>query len=128
MSLEWIEYQGQRILLIDAANLTDNYGMLLSKELTSLVALLKTEPKNSVLAVADLRNTNLNNNALMALIRNAPLAAPHFRKSALVIEPGRARSIVFDTLGQFVERLPKRFNNLEDAKAWLVSQEIKQPV
>lgn len=128
MSLEWIEYQGQRILLIDAANLTDNYGMLLSKELTSLVALLKTEPKNSVLAVADLRNTNLNNNALMALIRNAPLAAPHFRKSALVIEPGRARGIVFDTLGQFVERLPKRFNNLEDAKAWLVSQEIKQPV
>ncbi len=127
MSLEWIEYKGQRILLIDASNLTDRYGMLLSKELESLVALLKTEPKKSVLAVADLRNTNLNNNNIMALIRNAPLAAPHFRKSALVIEPNHARSIVLDTLGQFVERLPKRFSSLEDAKDWLVSQEIKQP-
>ena len=127
MSLEWIEHEGQRILFIDVSNLRDNYGMLLAKELASLVTLLKAEPKNSVLAVADLRNTNLNNNNIMALIRNAPLAAPHFRKSALVIEPNPARSIVFDTLGQFVERLPKRFDNLEDAKAWLIGQEIKQP-
>jgi hypothetical protein len=125
MSLEWIEHEGQRILLIDVANLRDDHSML-AKELASLVILLKAEPKKSVLAVADLRNTNLNNNAVMALIRNAPLAAPHFRKSALVIEPNHARSIILDTLGQFVERLPKRFDNLEDAKAWLIRQELKQ--
>jgi hypothetical protein len=126
MSLEWIEHEGQRILMIDVANLKGNHD-LLAKELASLVILLKAEPKKSVLAVADLRNTNLTNNAMMALIRNAPLAAPHFRKSALVIEPNHARGIILDTLGQFVERLPKRFDNLEDAKAWLASQEIKQP-
>ena len=123
MSLAWIEYEGQKILLIDVSNLTDSYGMLLSKELTSLVFFLKTEPHNSVLALADLRNTNLNNNNLMALIRHAPLAAPYFRKSALLIEPNRARNIVIDTLGQFVERMPKRFTNLDDAKAWLVNRE-----
>jgi hypothetical protein len=73
-----------------------------------------------------LRSTNLNNNNIMALIRNAPLAAPHFRRSALVIEPNRARGIVLDTLGQFVERLPKRFDNLEDAKTWLVREKTKE--
>jgi hypothetical protein len=123
MSLQWIEYKGQRILFIDASNLRDNYGMLLAKELESLVSLVKTEPKKSILAMADLRGTTLNNNVLRAMIRNAPLAAPHFRKSALVIEPSRVRNVILDMLGQFVEQLPKRFSNLEEAKDWLVSQE-----
>jgi hypothetical protein len=125
MSLQWIEHKGQKILLIDVSGLADSYAMLLTKELASLIALLKAEPKNSVLAVADLRGTNLNNNGVMALIRNAPLAAPYFCRSALVIEFSRA--VIIDTLGQFVERLPKRFDNLEFAKDWLVGHEIKQP-
>lgn len=119
MSSQWIEHAGQRILLIDVANLANDH-VLLASELAALVNLLKFEPAKSVLAVADLRGTNLNNNAVMALIKNAPLASPHFRKSALVIEPSYARSIILDSLGQFVERLPKRFENLEDAKDWLV--------
>jgi hypothetical protein len=126
MSLEWIEHEEQRILLIDVSNLRDDHATL-ARELASLINLLKTEPQKSVLALADLRNTNLSNNAVIALIRNAPLAAPHFRRSALVIEHSRARSIILDSLGQFVERLPKRFENLEDAKDWLVGQKIKQP-
>ena len=122
MSLEWIEHEGQEILLIDVANLRDDHG-LLTLNLASLVKLLKDEPTKSVLAVADFRNTNLSNKAVMALIKHAPLAAPHFRKSALVIEPSPARSVILDTLGQFVDRLPKRFRNLEEAKNWLVSNE-----
>jgi hypothetical protein len=120
MSLQWIDHAGQKILLIDVSNLTNNHSQL-AADLAALVALLKTEPRKSVLAVADLRNTYLNNNTVMALIKHAPLAAPHFRKSALVIEPNPARSIILDSLGQFVEQIPKRFDNLEDAKAWLVS-------
>lgn len=122
MSLSWIHHEGQKILFIDVANLRDDHGLLALK-LASLVNMLKPEPKQSVLAVADFRNTYLSNKAIMALIKNAPLAAPHFRKSALVIEPGVSRSIILDSLGQFVERIPRRFKNLEDAKNWLVSNE-----
>ena len=56
-------------------------------------------------------------------MKNAPSAAPYFRKSALVIEPNVARSIILDSVGQFVQRVPRRFNNLEEAKNWLVSDE-----
>jgi len=123
MSVEWIEYQGQRILFIDASNLANDYTMLLERDLASLITLLQAEQKNSVLALADLRKTVLNNNVLMAILRNAPLAAPYFRKSALVIEPSFPRRIILDSLGQFIEQLPKRFDKLEDAKAWLVSND-----
>jgi hypothetical protein len=120
MSLQWTDYAEQRILLIDVSNLTNHHEQL-AAELDALVELLKAEPRNSVLAIADLRNTYLNNNTVMTLIKHAPLAAPHFRKSALVIEPNPARSIILNSLGQFVEQLPKRFDNLEDAKAWVIS-------
>jgi hypothetical protein len=122
MGAAWIDYNGHKILMIDVANLGEDH-VLLSEKLASLVKLLKPEPLRSVLAVADLRNTNLSNKAVMALIKNAPSAAPHFRRSALVIEPSRARGIILDSFEQFVERLPRRFSNLDDAKAWLVSQE-----
>ena len=122
MSLIWIQHEGHEILLIDVANLRDDHGTL-SLNLAALVKMLKGRPPKSVLALADLRNTNLSNKAVMALIKNAPSAAPYFRKSALVIEHNAARTIILDSIGQFVERVPKRFKNLEDAKNWLVSSE-----
>ena len=120
MRSQWIEHKGEKLLLIDVANLTHDYDALRA-ELESLVLLLQKQPRTSVLAVADLRGTHLNNNALLALMGNAPMAAPYFRKSALVIELNHARRIVLDTIGQFVGHLPKRFETLEEAKDWLVS-------
>lgn len=119
MPIQWIEHKGKKILHIDVANLANDHAAL-NANLQTLTSLLKTEPRNSVLAVADLRNTNLSNNALMVLMRNAPFAAPYFRKSALVIEPNNARRILLDSFNMVIKRLPKRFSDLESAKAWLV--------
>jgi hypothetical protein len=104
---------------VNAANLEHNSGAL-KAELEAIVRLLENEPKNSVLAVADLRNTFLDNNALMVLMSNAPLAAPHFRKSAMVIEHNSLRRIVLDSLGRFVGHLPNRFSDFQPALEWLV--------
>ena len=122
MSVTWIEYKEKKLLLIDVSNLMSDYGALRA-ELEALVSLLQNEPKNSVFALADLRNTHLNNNSLLALMSNAPLAAPYFRRSALVIEQNNARRIVLDALGRFIGHLPKRFEDLDAAKEWLVSEE-----
>lgn len=119
MKSKWIEHQGHRILHVNAANLEHNSGAL-KAELEAIVRLLENEPKNSVLAVADLRNTFLDNNALMVLMSNAPLAAPHFRKSAMVIEHNSLRRIVLDSLGRFVGHLPNRFSDFQPALEWLV--------
>ncbi len=122
MRSQWIEHRGKKLLLIDVANLTHDYDTL-KNELEALIVLLSAEPKNSVLAMADLRGTHLNNNALLTLMSNAPMAAPYFRKSALIIESNHARRIILDSLGQFVGHLPKRFEHLEEAKDWLASEE-----
>jgi len=122
MPVTWIEYKEKRLLLIDVSNLMSDYGALRA-ELEALVSLLQNEPKNSVFALADLRNTHLNNNSLLALMSNAPLAAPYFRRSALVIEQNNARRIVLDALGRFIGHLPKRFEDLDAAREWLVSDE-----
>jgi hypothetical protein len=119
MPVQWSEHKGVKILLIDVSNLANNHTAL-NADLDALVAVLKSEPKNSVLAVADLRNTNLSNNALMALMRHAPLASPYFRKSALVIESNNARNILLDSFLMVIKRLPKRFGSLDAAKDWLV--------
>ena len=127
MPLQWIEHKGEKILFIDASNLMNDH-VALDATLEALIALLKKEPKNSVLALADLRNTYLSNNALMTLMRNAPYAAPYFSKSALVIEPNYARGIVLDSFSMVIKRLPKRFRDLDTAKAWLVGDGHPQPV
>lgn len=118
MKSQWIEYQGKRVLFVDVANLQNDHGAL-KTELEAIVRLLEHEPRNSVLAVADLRNTFLDNNALMILMSNAPLAAPHFQKTAMVIESNSLRRVVLDTVGQFIGHLPRRFPDFQPAIEWV---------
>jgi hypothetical protein len=123
MPVQWIEHKGAKILLIDVSNLTNNHAAL-NAQMEALTALLTTEPRNSVLAVADLRNTHLSNDAIMVLMRNASLVASYFRKSALVIESNNARNILLDSFTIVIKRLPRRFGNLSDAKDWLVDNPL----
>src|SRR5689334_7014435 len=120
MPVQWIEHNGEKLLHIDVSNLENDHATL-NTNLQTLIRILKTQPRNSVLAVADLRNTHLSNNALIALMRNAPFAAPYFRRSALVIESNNERRILLDSFSFVVKRLPKRFTDFESAKDWLVA-------
>jgi hypothetical protein len=123
MPVTWIQHKGKRLLFIDVSNLTNDYEKL-GAELETVVALVEHEPRHSILVLADLRNTYLNNNALLVLMSNAPFAAPHFRKSAMVIESNSMRRVVLDSVGRFAGQLPKRFEVLESAKDWLVQDDI----
>jgi hypothetical protein len=121
MSVEWIEHKEKKLIFINAANLMNDHASLMA-DIETLVSLLHAEPKNSVLALADLRNTYLNNTAIIALMRNAPRAAPYFRKSALVIETSQARQVLLDSFRFVIQYPPKRFSDLDAAKEWLVSE------
>lgn len=121
MSVNWIEHKGQKILFIDAANLANEHDSLLA-DLETLTSMLQKEAKNSVLALADLRNTHLSNTTIVGMMSQAPRAAPYFCKSALVIEENNARRIVLDSFSLIIGRLPKRFADLESAKEWLVGK------
>ena len=121
MPVNWIEHKEKRIVFINAANLVDDHVSLIAN-LETLVSLLKPEPKKSVLALADLRNTHLTNTALIGLMRNALRAAPYFRKSALIIEANQAQKILLDSFTFVIPNPPKRFSDLNDAKEWLVGE------
>lgn len=122
MPIQWIDHNQKKILFIDASNLMNDH-VALNAKLEAVITVLKKEPTNSVLALADLRNTYLNNNALMTLMRNAPFATPYFFKSALVIEPNYTRGVLLDSFKMVIKRVPKRFSDLDAAKAWLVGDE-----
>jgi hypothetical protein len=120
MKSKWVEYDRERILFIDVANLQHDFGTL-KNELESAIILLKNEPNNSVLTAIDFRRTFLNNDVLLMLMTNSPLSAPYFKKSALIIEPNTTRRVILESLKQFTGHLPKIFDNDERAKEWLVS-------
>lgn len=121
MSVNWIEYKEKKLLFIDVANLMDDYDSLIAN-IETLATVLRHEPKNSVLALADLRNTHLSNTALIALMRNAIGAAPYFRKSALVIEMSQSRQFLLDSFRFVIQYPPKRFGDIDSAKEWLISE------
>jgi hypothetical protein len=121
MSVNWIEHKAKKIIFINAANLMKDHDAL-TADLETLVSLLQPEQKKSVLVLADLRNTNLNNTAIIVLMRNALRAAPYFRKSALVIEASLNRQILLDSFSFVIPHPPKRFSDIETAKEWLVSE------
>ncbi|MBK9925305.1 MAG: hypothetical protein IPP66_08420 [Anaerolineales bacterium] len=121
MPVNWIEHKEKRIIFINAANLMDDHVSLIAK-LETLVSLLQPEPKKSILAMADLRNTHLTNTALIGLMRNAIRAAPYFRKSALIIEANPAQKILLDSFSYVIPHPPKRFSDIDEAKEWLVSE------
>lgn len=121
MSVTWTEHKEKKIIFINVADLMNDQDSL-TADLENLVFLLRSEQKNSVLALADLRNTYLNNTAVMALMRNAIRAAPYFRKSALVIEANQAQKIILDSFSFVIQHPPKRFSDIDAAREWLVSE------
>lgn len=121
MSVNWIEHQEKKVIFINVANLGDDH-VSLTADLELLIALLQKEQKNSVLALADLRNTHLSNTALMALMRHAITAVRYFRRSALVIEASHARRVVLDSFSLIIDHPPKQFSDIETAKEWLVRE------
>lgn len=104
---------------MNVADLANDHAAL-NTNLQTLTSLLKAEPRNSVLALADLRNTNLSNNALMVLMRNAPFAAPYFCKSALIIDRITRAAHPASFIQHGHQTPAKRFSDLQSAKAWLV--------
>lgn len=121
MPVNWIEHNEKRIIFINASNLMEDH-VSLAEILQTLNLMLQHEPKKSVLALADLRNTYLTNIALIGLMRNAIRAAPYFLKSALILEANPSQRILLDSFRYIIQQPPKRFSNLDDAKEWLTSE------
>ena len=81
------------------------------------------EPVGSVLMLVDMRQTDLSREAVAVIKDNGPLLSPHLRKGAVVMRWTGFTKVILGSLSRLVGRSPKPFDNLEDAKDWLIGDE-----
>lgn len=117
MRSKWIQHRGVKIFYQDFSGfLYDSAGF--KRELTAVQAEVVQHPKNSLLILSDLRDTNVTNEMMPVLNASSAITKDHVHKTAVLGVTGIKR-----TLGDLLTRLTgqrlKYFDNETAAKDWL---------
>ncbi|HEU4454767.1 MAG TPA: hypothetical protein VFR81_16985 [Longimicrobium sp.] len=118
----FIIHRAKKILLLDYTNL-GNSPEQLQEEIARTRQLISTQPPGSLLIVTDVRGSRItpgNVKAMQELVRHN---APYVKWSAVVV----GLTGVYLTAFRAIQVVSRRrnlnaFNDLEEAKNWLVSQ------
>jgi hypothetical protein len=122
MKSKWVEYKGKRILHIDLSNFyNDMLGF--DAELTETVATLGQDiykmPEHSALVLVDLTNTRMTQEANKLLSERVTDTKKYVLKTAVVGMTG-IRKVFLDYFARLASSETGSFDNLEEAKRWLV--------
>jgi hypothetical protein len=122
MKSKWISHKGTRVFLADFSSFgSDVDGFRAEFEATwDAIAL---EPVESVLILVDIRQTDLSREAVAIIKEKGPLLSPHLRKGAVVMRWTGFTKVILESISRLVGRSPRPFDNLEDAKDWLIRDE-----
>jgi hypothetical protein len=117
--IRFIEHRGKRILLIDLSHCSGD-------ELTTLVRLVPTyvtsEPRGSVLLLADFTGAEFDRIAIDRLKESTVFDRPHLKRSAWVgIES--LPKVFYEHIKSFSRRDLPAFKTREEALEWLVEEE-----
>ena len=120
--IRFIEHRGKRILLIDLSHCSGD-------ELTTLVRLVPTyvtsEPRGSVLLLADFTGAEFDRIAIDRLKESTVFDRPHLKRSAWVgIES--LPNVFYEHIKSFSRRDLPAFKTREEALEWLVSEEERE--
>ena len=118
MKSNWITHRGARILHVDLSNFERDLEGLRA-EFAAVIELIERQSPNSVLILADLRNTVLSVEATTFMKDSSRRVRPALRKGAAVADLGGFRKVVLDAVTRFVGQNVKVFEDLEEAKDWL---------
>ena len=121
MTHTWITHKEKRILYSDFANFGANVEGLRA-DIEAGNQLIGQEPENSVLVLADLRNTILSIEAVQILKESATITKPYARKTALIGITTGFRRVLLDAVIRFSGRPMAAFEDIEKAKDWLVEE------
>jgi hypothetical protein len=117
--MQFIEHRGTRILF---SNLS---GIRSSEELQRAIRqgseLVQSEPLRSVLVLVDVTNVEYNIESFAIVQQSVAENRPYVRARAIVGLP-RAAAIPFSIVAKLSDGPMASFNDLEEAKDWLVSQ------
>ena len=121
MRSTWIEYKGQKIFYQDFSKLFYNSAAV-KAELEAVQAVVKAQPTNSVLILSDMRDTNIGSDLLPAMNAASSVTKDYVRKTAVLGVAGMKRKLA-DLLTALTGQPLRYFDDLESAKAWLVSED-----
>ena len=121
MRSEWIEYNDKKIFFQDFSKLFYNSAAV-KTELDEVQKIVISQPKNSVLILTDMRDTNVGRELLPAMNAASAATKDHVKKTAVLGVTGVKRKLA-DLLSSLTGQPLKYFDNIEEAKKWLVEEE-----
>ena len=113
-----ITYKGKDILLADCSYCTAAEVEGISRLVPSYVT---TQPKDSVLMLADFTGADINRDTVTEIKRDAVFNRPHVKRSAWVGTEAIPR-VFFEHIKVFSQRDLPAFKTREEAMEWLVSE------
>jgi hypothetical protein len=121
MRSEWIKYQGKKIFFQDFSKLFYNSTAVIA-ELNEVQQIVLAQPKNSVLVLTDMRDTNVGRDLLPSMNAASAATKDYVKKTAVLGVTGVKRKLA-DLLTALTGQSLKYFDDIEAAKRWLVEEE-----
>jgi hypothetical protein len=116
--IRFIEHQGRQILLVDLSHCSASEVEKIARLVPSYVT---SEPRGSVLLLADFTGAEFNRIAIDRLKEGAVFDRPHLRRSAWVgIES--LPKVFYEHIKSFSRRELPTFKTREEAMEWLVQE------
>ena len=118
MRSKWIEYNDKQIFYQDYSKLFYN-STAVKMELNEVQEIVKSQPKDSVLVLTDMRDTNVGSDLLPAMNAASAATKDYVHKTAVLGVTGAKRKLA-DLLTSLTGQPLKYFDDIEAAKRWLV--------
>lgn len=113
----WIEHNGKKIFYQDFSKFFFN-STAVRAELDEVQKIVKAQPKDSVLVLTDMRDTNVGSDLLPAMNAASAATKDHVHKTAVLGVTGVKRKLA-DLLTSLTGQPLKYFDDIEPAKNWL---------
>jgi hypothetical protein len=118
MKSTWIEFKGKKIFYQDFSKNFYNSAAV-KAELADVQEVVKAQPKDSVLVLTDMRDTNVGSDLLPAMNAASTATKAYVHKTAVLGVTGMKRKLA-DMLTALTGQQLKYFDDMEAAKNWLV--------
>jgi len=117
--IRFITHHGKQVLLVDVSNCTTEEMVRLGQ---LLPARLASEPRGSVLLLADFTGSKFDKTAFESLKQATVYDRPHLKRSAWVGTEALPK-VFYQNLKAFSQRDLPTFKTREEALDWLIAEE-----
>ncbi len=121
MRSKWIDYQEHKIFFQDFSKLFYNSAAV-KAELDEVQKIVISQPKNSLLVLTDMRDTNVGRELISDMNAASAATKDYVKKTAVLGVTGVKRKLA-DLLTALTGQQLKYFDDIELAKNWLVQEE-----